>query len=555
MRLKDLEESGPLLSVIDVYLGFMKISFTLTVMILCASPLLSQSTLYEWAGASDYDYFGRSVSDAGDLDNDGYPDVIIGAHLADPNGIINAGSAYAYSGKTGLLLYQWNGASATDYFGHSVAAAGDVNNDGFDDVIIGADQAAPNGLASAGSAYIYSGNDGSLLYQFNGLSELDFFGRSVDGAGDVNGDGFADVIIGAYLADGNGISYSGSVYVYSGSTGQVLHQWNGNNLFEYFGYSVSSAGDINGDGYSDLIVGAFNAAPNGINGAGTVYLFSGQNGSLLYQLDGTSEYECFGGSVAMVGDVNGDNSDDIVIGAIGSDTANLYNAGAAYVYSGDSGNILYELYGTSDSLLFGTCVSGAGDVNGDGISDIVVGTDGVDANGYPLPGTAYVYSGSNGLLLKQFEGESDFDRLGYSVSGAGDLDGDGLDDIIVGAFMAGPSNQDNSGSAYAYSCRPNADYSINNLIAGQNAVFDVSNAPPYSHISIAYSITGSGPTNTPFGMVDMSVPIKLLFTTTAGPLGDASFTKQVPLGAAGIILYTQAKCGSVLSNSLALTVQ
>ena len=257
----------------------------------------------------------------------------------------------------------------------------------------------------------------------------------------------------------------------------------------------------------------------------------------------------------MVGDVNGDNIDDIVIGAIGSDTANLYNAGAAYVYSGDSGNILYELYGTSDSLLFGTSVSGAGDVNGDGVNDIVVGTDGVDANGYPLPGTAYVYSGSNGLLLKQFEGESDFDRLGYSVSGAGDLDGDGLDDIIVGAFMADPNNQDNSGSAYAYSCRPNADYSVNNLIAGQNVVFAVSNAPPYSHISIAYSITGSGPTNTPFGMVDMSVPIKLLFTTTAGPLGDASFTKQVPLGAAGIFLYTQAKFGNILSNSLALLVQ
>ena len=533
----------------------MKTSSTLAVMILCASPLLSQSTLYEWSGASDYDNFGRSVSDAGDLNNDGYPDVIIGAHLADPNGIINAGSAYAYSGKTGLLLYQWNGASTTDYFGHSVAAAGDVNNDGFDDVIIGADQAAPNGLASAGSAYIYSGYDGTLLYQFNGLSELDFFGRSVDGAGDVNGDGFADVIIGAYLADGNGISHTGSVYVYSGATGQMLHQWNGNNLFEYFGYSVSSAGDITGDGCSDLIVGAFNAAPNGINGAGIVYLFSGQNGSVLYQLDGTSEYDCFGSSVAMVGDVNGDNVNDIVIGALGRDTANLNNAGAAYVYSGDTGNILYEFYGTADSLFFGTSVSGAGDVNGDGVNDIVVGTDGDDANGYPLAGTAYVYSGGNGILLNQFEGESDFDQLGYSVSGAGDLDGDGLDDVIVGAFMADPNNQDNSGSAYAYSCRPNADYSINNLIAGQDAVFDVSSAPPYSQISIAYSITGSGPTNTPFGIVDLSVPIKLLFTTTAGPLGNASFTKQVPLGAAGIILYTQAKCGSMLSNSLALTVQ
>jgi hypothetical protein len=533
----------------------MKISSTLTVMILCTSPLLSQSTLYQWSGASDYDNFGNSVSDAGDLNHDGYNDVIVGAYLADPNGLSNAGSAYAYSGRTGLLLYQWDGASTADYFGRSVAAAGDVNNDGFDDVIVGADQADPGGLSAAGSAYIYSGADGSLLYRFDGSSDLDFFGRSVSGAGDVNGDGFADVIVGAYLADGNGFPHAGSAYVYSGSTGLLLHQWHGNSDFGFFGYSVSSAGDIDSDGFDDLIVGAYDADPNGLYGAGSVYLFSGYDGSTLYQLNGASDYDYFGYSVATLGDVNGDSVNDFVIGAKGHDAVGLTNSGAAYVYSGASGNLLHQFYGASNSLFFGFSVSGAGDVNGDGLKDVIIGTNGVDASGYPLAGTAYVYSVSNGVLLHQFEGGSDFDQFGYSVSGAGDLNGDGFDDVLVGAFMADPNNQDNSGSTYAYSCRPNADYTINNLIAGQNAVFDVSSAPPYSHISIAYSITGPGPTNTPFGIVDLSVPIRLLFTTTAGPLGNASFTKQVPLGAAGIILYTQAKCGSMLSNSLALTVQ
>jgi hypothetical protein len=230
-------------------------------------------------GQAAGDNFGHAVSGAGDVNGDGYGDVIVGAWINDAGGT-NAGRAYVYYGGPGanpLADLTLTGAAANDNLGYSVSGAGDVNGDGFADVIVGAplhDSPGPD----AGRAYVYFGGpgaDAAADLVLTGPSAVDQFGVSVSGAGDVNGDGFADVVVGAIGNDAGG-SDAGRAYVYYGGAGmdpvadQVLTGASGG---DNFGISVSGAGDTNGDGHDDLIVGAFAADPGGVVEAGQAYLY------------------------------------------------------------------------------------------------------------------------------------------------------------------------------------------------------------------------------------------------------------------------------------------
>jgi len=404
--------------------------------------------LYQKDGAA-FDQFGWSVAGAGDVNGDGKADFIVGAPNASPGGLSSAGSAYIYSGATGLLLFRKKGAAAGDHFGYSVAGAGDVDGDGKADFIVGAYWADPGGRNNAGSAYLYSGADGSLLFQkdgaVGGFPIGDQLGNSVAGAGDVNGDGKADFIVGAYSARGD----KGSAYLYSGADGLLLFQKDGAAL-EVFGKSVAGAGDADGDGKTDFIVGAYWADPDGRLDAGSAYLYSGATGALLYQKNGAAAGNRLGKSVASAGDVNGDGRADFIIGAFWADPGGRNAAGSAYLYSGATGALLFQKDGTAAGDQLGISVAGAGEVDGDGRADFIVGAYLADPSGRFNAGSACLYSGATGALIFQKDGTAAGDQLGISVAGAGDVNGDGKADFIVGAPNADLGGIVDAGSAYVY---------------------------------------------------------------------------------------------------------
>ena len=336
--------------------------------------------------------------------------------------------------------------------------------------------------------------DGTNGFVLNGSAAGDLSGTSVSSAGDVNGDGIDDLIIGAYGADSNGDNAGQSYVVFGRSNGfsasLELASLDGTNGFvlngrangDFSGWSVSSAGDVNGDDLDDLIIGARGADPNGRNSGQSYVVFGRSNGfsaSLeLASLDGTNGFalngsvgDWSGWAVNSAGDINGDGLDDLIIGARGADP-NGKNSGQSYVVFGRSSGFsdsleLSDLDGTNGFALSGGAVgdfsgwsvSGAGDVNGDGLDDLIIGARGADPNGKNSGQSYVVFGRHNGfsanLDLASLDGTNGFalngravgDQSGVSVSSAGDVNGDGLDDLIIGADRADP-NGSASGQSY-----------------------------------------------------------------------------------------------------------
>ncbi len=412
--------------------------------------------------------FGRSVSGAGDVNNDGFDDLVVGASSEDPGSSpTNAGRAYIFSGKDGSLLNVLISPNEQDHgiLGISVSGIGDINGDDCDDVIVGAYLEEPGSSPhSAGRAYVFSGQNGDALFTLSSPNEQSgsCFGFSVSGAGDADADGVNDVVVGAW-GEGHPSAGIGVAYVFSGQDGApldtLLSPSSASGYPIRFGYSVSGMGDINGDGYDDILVGAsydYVYVPDPVN-AGRAHVFSGQDGNVLLSLDSPNPEQSgyFGQSLSGAGDVNGDGVPDAVVGAY-RESADSTDAGRAYVFSGIDGSVIYSLVSPNQEMYggFSSSVSGAGDVDGDGYADVIVGADTESPGGSPdYAGRAYVFSGFDGSLLSTLvspneEAHGDF---GQAVSHAGDVNSDGYADVIVSAHDSPGSSPDNSGRAYVMS--------------------------------------------------------------------------------------------------------
>lgn len=403
-------------------------------------------------------YMGWSVACAGDLNNDGYSDIITGGWLA-AYGQSNEGAAWVFlGGPAGLAaapIHRLERNQGGAQFGYSVAGAGDVNGDGYSDVVIGAHGYDVN-VVNDGGTFIYHGGPNALGPTLNPVPTTVFTGPAgstrsgwaVSTAGDVNGDGFSDIITGHYNNDIGGPFQEGTAFVHHGSAAginplpaTILESGQANG---WLGRSVSSAGDMNGDGYADVLVGAVTYSNGQANeGAAFLYLGSALGISTLahrtYELNQPGAN--VGESVGVAGDVNGDGYSDVVVGA--ENYGGALAGGAAVFHGGTETAALLPTvqlaYGVAGAHA-GWSVAHAGDINGDGYSDAVIGASDA-SSGQAGEGLVYIHMGSTtgipsvpDLTLQiNLAGA----RFGASVSTAGDVDGDGYADLIVGAPNAG----------------------------------------------------------------------------------------------------------------------
>ncbi len=499
-------------------------------------------TSHAWTAAGDQVgmQFGIAVNTAGDVNGDGYSDIIVGASSA-ANGETEEGAAYVYHGSSnGLALpgdtrltgnpgnADWFGESnqAEAYYGISAATAGDVNGDGFSDIVVGSYRYT-NGESNEGRAFVYYGARSNLSADHDWIAAGDnpyagpHFGCSVNSAGDVNGDGYGDIIVGAYMFS---IFWGeeGKIYVFYGNDQglPVEADWTaeGSGFAQWIGFDAGNAGDVNGDGYGDIIVGSklgnaptmvFHGSETGLDKNGTRP--SGTFSNADWQAQGDTAGDSYGHVVATAGDVNGDGYSDIIIGAPDFEEGEA-NEGCVFVYQGavdglgpDGTSQNYDWRGQGNQIgaLFGSASGTAGDVNGDGYSDIIVGAKYFD-NGEANEGAAFVFLGSQAGLGPeghpgnadwQANGDQDYAYFGWSVGTAGDVNGDGYSDIIVGApDYLGSDENDVIGEAFVYhggagGLSTTADWTaqLSKAYTGTTGITDIG-----STVSTAGDVNGDG---------------------------------------------------------------
>jgi hypothetical protein len=379
---------------------------------LTGAPLVSSPT-WTATGENDDDALGWSdggtcIASVGDVNGDGYADLVVGAPYHDAEGV-NKGKVYVYrgspSGPSVIPGFTATGHTDWDQLGHGVAGVGDVNGDGYADILVGAPGVDAGGNAK-GQAYLYPGGSGglssSLAFTITGQADYDALGLSVGGAGDVNGDGYADVLVGAPLARVGGVS-RGQAYLYMGDGGGLSSSptftATGRADGDQLGAPVTNAGDVNGDGYADILIGASGVDAGGSD-RGQAYLHLGGSAGLspspAFTITGQADYDGLGFSVGGAGDVDGDGYADVLIGAPGVDAGGS-GRGQAYLYLGGSSGLssspAFTITGQSDDDNLGISVAGAGDVNGDGYADILIDAPGAPGGTYK--GQVYLYLGGS----------------------------------------------------------------------------------------------------------------------------------------------------------------
>jgi hypothetical protein len=379
--------------------------------------------IHEWVGETKGDQFSWIARSIGDVDGDKIKDIVTSAPTYGANGQpAGPGRVYVYSGKTGKLLWTQTGQTPDESLGIGLEGAGDVNADGIPDVIAGA--------PGTNKVYVYSGKDGKLLLTLSpGTNANEGFGRSASGVGDQNGDGHADVMVGAPGSNANGQG-AGRAHVFSGKNGALLLTLAGEKAGAAMGSIVAGFKDKQ---HAFLLAGAPGAGPTG---RGRVYVYAGLSDKPKFIIEADETGAALGAMfTSVIGDVNGDKVPD-VYAADFPNAAKGPATGRVYIHSGADGRRLYTFTGEGPGDGFGIGSADVGDVNKDGFADLLIGAwqhAGAASSG----GKVYLYSGKDGSLLRAITCKVPGETFGFDATGAGDVDGDGVIDFLLTSTWSG----------------------------------------------------------------------------------------------------------------------
>jgi hypothetical protein len=505
------------------------ICFSSALPALAFAQTASSSVLYDYTGNTG-DHMGAAVAELGDVDGDQRADYAVG--------VVGAnnwrGQVRVISGSRGTLLYSLDGVAAGDRFGQSIAALPDLDGDGIADFAIGAPLATGGALGS-GQVYVRSGANGASIFVRGGDGAQDHMGWAVASVGDVNGDGVADFAGGA-IDDDNSGSSSGSMRVWSGANAQAIFTVSGFASNQLFGNTIVGIGDQNNDGVPDIAVGA--PSLSGSASAGYVRIISGFNHAVLATINGLNAGDNFGMSIAAIGDLDNDGRTDL---AIGSPQISPASTGQVDVYLASGGPALFRRFGIGIADRFGASVSAAGDVDNDGVPDFVVGAPGADMPNAIDTGSLTFFSGANGNLLFTHHGTDLGMQVGAAISGATDVNEDGIPDIVVGS----PGNlaaASPTGGAAVISTRPLTFWSSEFTVSASMPTtpsLSIDVGPTYANMNyrVLGSITGLSPKTSVGGVLvplfadrylkhTLNMPVNALVQSGTGQL-DANGRAQV----------------------------
>jgi hypothetical protein len=403
---------------------------------LAAALAHAQTPVYHLGGNAPGERYGTAVAFLPDLDGDGRDEILVGAPL-DSTAAPHAGALHLLDGASGVAVQTVYGDAEEHRMGTAVAPAGDVDADGFVDVIAGAPSAC--GKFLVGYARVYSGATMETIYTVEGDTIVDWFGKAVAGGGDQDLDGHADFVVGAHSFCG-GFELNGYARAFSGATGQERWTTGGDGTWDTFAISVAPLGDFDLDGVPDMLVGAPGSDVAGYD-AGRFYILSGVDGEKLYFENGEAGLHYSGFSVCGIGDADLDGTLDYAIGVPGeqdgfAEGPHPAEFGKMQIMSGASKSVLWDIYGPGALDHHGWAVELAGDLDADGYPEVASAAPrwDVQTTGLSL-GPAYVdvLSTATGEVVLHLEGPIDDENFEIDLAAGGDVNGDGTPDLILGS--------------------------------------------------------------------------------------------------------------------------
>lgn len=488
-------------------------------------------------GAHDLDHLGTAeIVGLGDINGDGRGDFIAGDPFSTAE-IVNL-----YSGNDlSILRSHDNGAIGS--FGQHVGNAGDVNADGINDYLIANTTANPGGLTFAGEVYLYSGATGALMHTISGQNAGDAIGY-VDSAGDINGDGFDDFMVGGASRDYGGLVKAGVLTVYSGATFQILHESQGNTHFSLWGSAIDGGFDLNQDGFDDFISGSSDES--------LVIVYSGMDGSVMFSFSAPI-LDRMGNAVCLTPDSNADGHPDFSIAAFHKDLPGNPLAGQVNHYSGLDGSLLFTFDGRRAGDQFGSSITYAGDLDGNGNPNIAISS--IHAStGFASSGTIQVFDLTTGEQTAIASGSQLWGGLGTSLSWVGDTDGNGVDNLLASEASYSSPGLSQNGAVHVMRFHPALILDQSSLSASLGGTVNFAIDFPEHSVGTTYRLLAShqgvGPTVingleiplTNLGIVwhaMVSSPPPSFFSNSIGTLdasGNASAQLSLPPGAANRFL-------------------